>query len=164
VARYSEPRRDRRVHGGAAQEVPPEERIAVFDNDGTLWCEKPMPIELGFILQRLAAMAEQDASLRDRQPWKAAHKKDYGWLGQEDRAQPRRRNSRRLGPAHALSADRLDVLHRRVDAGHGRVARPAIIPDAHDEGQRPRTVVRSRCDHRRNPACARPGDPERSDA
>ena len=26
---------------------PPEERVAVFDNDGTLWCEKPMPIELG---------------------------------------------------------------------------------------------------------------------
>jgi hypothetical protein len=24
--------------------VPPEERVAVFDNDGTLWCEKPMPI------------------------------------------------------------------------------------------------------------------------
>jgi hypothetical protein len=31
----------------AAQDVPPEERVAVFDNDGTLWCEKPMPIELG---------------------------------------------------------------------------------------------------------------------
>jgi phosphoserine phosphatase len=62
--------------------VPPEERVAVFDNDGTLWCEKPMPIELGFILQRLAAMAEQDPSLRDRQPWKAAYGKDYRWLGE----------------------------------------------------------------------------------
>jgi phosphoserine phosphatase len=41
-----------------------------------------MPIELGFILQRLAAMAEQDPSLRDRQPWKAAHTRDYGWLGE----------------------------------------------------------------------------------
>ena len=61
--------------------LPPEERVAVFDNDGTLWCEKPMPIELGFILQRLAAMAEQDPSLRDRQPWKAAYDRDYGWLG-----------------------------------------------------------------------------------
>jgi hypothetical protein len=40
-----------------------------------------MPIELGFILQRLAAMAEQDPSLRDRQPWKAAYDRDYGWLG-----------------------------------------------------------------------------------
>jgi hypothetical protein len=61
--------------------LPPEERVAVFDNDGTLWCEKPMPIELGFILQRLAAMADQDPALRDRQPWKAAHAKDYQWLG-----------------------------------------------------------------------------------
>jgi hypothetical protein len=38
--------------------VPSEERIATFDNDGTLWCEKPMPIELGFILERLADMAD----------------------------------------------------------------------------------------------------------
>jgi hypothetical protein len=60
----------------AAREIPREERVAVFDNDGTLWCEKPMPIELGFILQRLAEMAEQDASLRERQPWKAARERD----------------------------------------------------------------------------------------
>jgi phosphoserine phosphatase len=61
--------------------VPAAERVAVFDNDGTLWCEKPMPVELGFILRRLAEMAEQDAALRDRQPWKAAYDKDYAWLG-----------------------------------------------------------------------------------
>ncbi len=57
------------------------DRVAVFDNDGTLWCEKPMPIELGFILVRLAEMAEKDASLRDRQPWKAACERDFAWLG-----------------------------------------------------------------------------------
>jgi phosphoglycolate phosphatase-like HAD superfamily hydrolase len=65
----------------AARDLPPEERVAVFDNDGTLWAEKPMPIELGFILQRLATMAEEDASLREKQPWKAAYEKDYAWLG-----------------------------------------------------------------------------------
>ena len=65
----------------AAHTVPPEERVAVFDNDGTLWCEKPMPVELGFILERLAAMAEADASLREKQPWRAAYEKDYAWLG-----------------------------------------------------------------------------------
>ena len=65
----------------AAQALPAEERIAVFDNDGTLWCEKPMPIELGFILERLAEMAEKDSLLRDRQPWKAAYENDYAWLG-----------------------------------------------------------------------------------
>ena len=67
---------------GSPDFVAPEERVAVFDNDGTLWCEKPMPIELGFILQRLVAMAEQDPKLRDRQPWKAAYDRDYGWLGE----------------------------------------------------------------------------------
>jgi phosphoserine phosphatase len=65
----------------ADRDVPPEERIAVFDNDGTLWCEKPMPVELVFILERLAAMADADESLRRKQPWRAAHEKDYAWLG-----------------------------------------------------------------------------------
>ena len=66
---------------GGPDFVPAVERIAVFDNDGTLWCEKPMPIELGFILVRLAAMAETDSALRARQPWQAAYGKDYAWLG-----------------------------------------------------------------------------------
>jgi len=62
--------------------VPPAERVAVFDNDGTLWSEKPMPVELGFILMRLAEAADGDPSLRDRQPWKAARDKDYAWLSE----------------------------------------------------------------------------------
>ena len=37
------------------------DRVAVFDNDGTLWCEKPMPIQLDFTLRHWAAMAEADA-------------------------------------------------------------------------------------------------------
>src|SRR6185369_14545645 len=66
---------------GSGDFVPPAERVAVFDSDGTLWCEQPMPIELGFVLERFAEMAEQDHSLRTRQPWRAAHERDYGWLG-----------------------------------------------------------------------------------
>jgi phosphoserine phosphatase len=58
------------------------ERVAVFDNDGTLWCEKPMPIQADFIVRRLADMAQADPGLRDRQPWKAAYERDYGWFGQ----------------------------------------------------------------------------------
>ena len=61
--------------------VPVEHRIAVFDNDGTLWCEKPMPIQLDFILRRFVEMAEASPELRERQPWKAAYERDYGWLG-----------------------------------------------------------------------------------
>jgi hypothetical protein len=40
-----------------ASAVPVAERLATFDNDGTLWCEKPMPIQLDFILRRLVEMA-----------------------------------------------------------------------------------------------------------
>jgi phosphoserine phosphatase len=69
------------VERTVSDNVPAEERIAVFDNDGTLWCEKPMPIQLDFILRRLVAMAESKTELRERQPWKAAYERDYGWFG-----------------------------------------------------------------------------------
>lgn len=62
--------------------VAAAERVAVFDNDGCLWCEKPMPIQLDFSLRRLAAMAEDDPSLRARQPWKASYERDTAWLGE----------------------------------------------------------------------------------
>jgi phosphoserine phosphatase len=63
------------------QYVAPEERIAVFDNDGTLWCEKPMYIQFDFMLRGLAAQAENDPALRTLLPWKAAWEKDFDWLG-----------------------------------------------------------------------------------
>ncbi len=71
---------DRVTRERSSDYVPPSERVAVFDNDGTLWCEKPIQIEIAFVLKRLAGMAHADASLRDRQPWKAAHEHDYAWL------------------------------------------------------------------------------------
>jgi phosphoserine phosphatase len=65
---------------GAPAYVPPAERIAVFDNDGTLWCEKPLPIQADFLLRRVGEMAQRDPSLRARQPWKAVAERDYAWL------------------------------------------------------------------------------------
>jgi hypothetical protein len=70
------------VEGTVTAGVPDGERVAVFDNDGTLWCEKPMPIQADFIVRRLADMAQADPGLGDRQPWKAARERDYGWFGQ----------------------------------------------------------------------------------
>jgi phosphoserine phosphatase len=61
--------------------VPPEARVAVFDNDGTLWTEKPAQVQVGFIIQRLAAMAEKDPALRKQQPWQAAYAKNLAWIG-----------------------------------------------------------------------------------
>jgi phosphoserine phosphatase len=42
----------------AAREVPPEERLAVFDNDGTLWCERPAYVQELFLKERLATRPE----------------------------------------------------------------------------------------------------------
>lgn len=61
--------------------VPAEDRIAVFDNDGTLWCEKPMYIQFDYLLRKLAVQVESEPSLRSQQPWKAVSEKDYDWLG-----------------------------------------------------------------------------------
>ncbi len=63
-----------------SEPVPVEERVAVFDNDGTLWCEKPVPIQMDFVLRRFVEMAETDPALRDRQPFKAAVERDHGWF------------------------------------------------------------------------------------
>ena len=61
--------------------VPVEARVAVFDNDGTLWCEKPLPVQADFLCRRIGEMAQEDPALRSRQPWKAVSEGDYRWLG-----------------------------------------------------------------------------------
>ncbi|KRD19860.1 acid phosphatase [Mycobacterium sp. Root265] len=63
------------------REVDPAERVAVFDNDGTLWCEKPMYIQLDFIVRRLAEKVAADPSLAEGQPYLAAHNGDLQWFG-----------------------------------------------------------------------------------
>src|ERR1700756_4576196 len=65
----------------AVAEVEPASRVAVFDNDGTLWCEKPMYIQLDFLIRRFAQQAADDPTLRDRQPYKAAAEGDLNWFG-----------------------------------------------------------------------------------
>ncbi|UOQ90637.1 haloacid dehalogenase-like hydrolase [Agromyces endophyticus] len=61
--------------------VPEAERVAVFDNDGTLWTEKPMPTQLHYIVEQWRAQATADPSLADKQPYKAAVTGDFAWLG-----------------------------------------------------------------------------------
>jgi haloacid dehalogenase-like hydrolase len=50
---------------GDPQFVKPEERIAVFDNDGTLWSEQPLYFQLAFVLDRMKAMAPQHPEWKD---------------------------------------------------------------------------------------------------
>lgn len=53
-----------RVTGAGADFVPPPERIAVFDNDGTLWAEQPIYFQFAFALERIGQMVAKDPSLR----------------------------------------------------------------------------------------------------
>jgi len=56
---------------GSAQFVPPAERIATFDNDGTLWPSHPMYTQLAFALDRVKALAPQHPEWETQQPFKA---------------------------------------------------------------------------------------------
>ncbi|REJ04015.1 haloacid dehalogenase-like hydrolase [Microbacterium bovistercoris] len=64
-----------------ADAVPVAERIAVFDNDGTLWSEKPVIIQLDYIVGQWAAAVKADPSLAENQPYKAVATGDLSWLG-----------------------------------------------------------------------------------
>ena len=51
--------------------VPPADRIAVFDNDGTLWSEQPVYVQLAFAIDRVRALAPQHPEWKEQQPFKA---------------------------------------------------------------------------------------------
>jgi len=65
---------------GSPDFVPPAERIATFDNDGTLWVEHPMYTQLVFVLDRVKALAPQHPEWKDTQPFKAALEGDMKTL------------------------------------------------------------------------------------
>jgi phosphoserine phosphatase len=67
---------------GGPDFVPPPERIATFDNDGTLWAEHPMYFQLAFALDRVKAMAPQHPEWKDKQPFKAAIEGDTKTLAE----------------------------------------------------------------------------------
>ncbi len=56
---------------GAGTFVAPDDRIAVFDNDGTLWPEQPLPFQLVFALDRIRAKAPQHPEWQNREPFKS---------------------------------------------------------------------------------------------
>ncbi|HLT92394.1 MAG TPA: HAD family hydrolase [Woeseiaceae bacterium] len=61
---------ERVTREGEADYVPPEQRIAAFDNDGTLWAEQPMYAQLAFALDRVRQLASRHSDWRNRQPFK----------------------------------------------------------------------------------------------
>ena len=59
------------VNVGGADYVPAAERIAVFDNDGTIWAEQPMYFQLIFAIDRVKAMATEHPEWSDQDPFKS---------------------------------------------------------------------------------------------
>src|SRR3954447_3371962 len=67
---------------GSPTFVPPDQRIATFDNDGTLWVEKPTYIEVYFVLERVKALRPQHPEWSTSQPFKAVLDDDLAALEQ----------------------------------------------------------------------------------
>src|SRR5438132_5109817 len=62
---------------GSPDFVPLAERIATFDNDGTLWCEQPMYVQMAFMLDRVKKLAPKNPEWKNKQPFKAVLERDY---------------------------------------------------------------------------------------
>jgi phosphoserine phosphatase len=67
---------ERVTKDGGPDYVPPAERIAVFDNDGTLWSEQPMYVQLAFAIDRVKALAPSHPGWRTKEPFASVLKGD----------------------------------------------------------------------------------------
>jgi hypothetical protein len=65
---------------GGPEFAPPAERVATFDNDGTLCCEQPLQAQFFFAFGRVKDLAGKDPALAERQPFKAVLEQDYNTL------------------------------------------------------------------------------------
>jgi phosphoglycolate phosphatase-like HAD superfamily hydrolase len=65
---------------GGKDYVAPAERIATFDNDGTLWSEQPLQVQVFFLADRIKQLAGKDPSILQRQPFKAFVEHDFKTL------------------------------------------------------------------------------------
>ena len=61
---------------GSPDFVPIADRIATFDNDGTLWCEYPIPVQLAFALDRVKVLSPKHPDWKEKQPFKAVLEDD----------------------------------------------------------------------------------------
>ncbi|MDN6859367.1 HAD family hydrolase [Pseudomonas sp. CAN2814] len=112
---------------GGKDFVPPAERIAVFDNDGTLWSEQPMYFQVLFALDEVKRQAPQHPEWKDMQPFKAVLE----------------------GDQKALAASGMDGILRIVAVTHSGVSTDEFIANArrwlararHPRSQKPYTEM-----------------------
>ena len=73
---------------GSASFIPPAERVAAFDNDGTLWVEQPMPVQAPFLLNKLVEQVRVTPSLADAEPYRSIVSADPEFLDGLARQEP----------------------------------------------------------------------------
>ena len=103
--------------------VPPAERLAVFDNDGTLWPEQPLYIQLAFALDRVRQLAGDHPEWKTTQPFQAVLEGDLATLGAAGLAGIQQI----VGATHAgMTSVEFDKISRDWFAGaeHPRFHRP----------------------------------------
>jgi phosphoserine phosphatase len=108
---------------GGADHVGPAERIATFDNDGTLWAEQPMYVQLAFALDRVKALAPHHPEWKDAQPFKAVLEGNLHQVA----ASGEQGVVQLLGATHAgMTTDEFETIVRDwfVHARHPRFQRP----------------------------------------
>jgi phosphoserine phosphatase len=66
----------------ASESIPLDQRVAAFDNDGTLWCEKPTYVQYDFFEDALRAAAAEDPTLRERPEYAAILEGDQAAMGE----------------------------------------------------------------------------------
>ena len=71
---------------GTPNFVPVADRIAVFDNDGTLWAEQPMYVQAFFVFDRIKALAPQHPEWKGKEPFASVLKGDTSTLAGDERA------------------------------------------------------------------------------
>jgi hypothetical protein len=65
---------------GSTDYIPPTDRIAAFDNDGTLWVEQPAPAQTGLLIGKLVEMVKVNPSLAEEEPFKSIINQDPAFL------------------------------------------------------------------------------------
>jgi hypothetical protein len=111
------------TQGGGPDYVPPAERIATFDTDGTLWCEQPFPVQVFFLIDRVKQLVAKDPSLKERQPFKALLEHDHKTL----HALGKQGIAELLSATHAgMTEDEFEQIARTwfASAKHPRFGRP----------------------------------------
>ncbi len=105
--------------------VPAEQRIATFDNDGTLWIEQPMYVQLAFALDRVKVLAPTHPQWRQQQPFKAVLDGNTKALA----ASGDRGLLQLIATTHAgMTTEQVDTIVRACSPRHGILVSSARIP------------------------------------